>query len=47
VDQVAEELSYVLQGGKKRAQQVKDCATLIEMLGNGSASEKVAEKILK
>ena len=45
-DQVAEELSYVLQGGKKRAQQVKDCATLIEMLGNGSASEKVAEKIL-
>jgi len=46
VDQVAEELSYVLQGGKKRAQQVKDCATLIEMLGNGSASEKVAEKIL-
>ncbi len=46
VDQVAEELSFVLQGGKKRAQQAKDCATLIEMLGNGSASEKVASKIL-
>ena len=47
VDQVAEELSFVLEGGEKRAQQEKDCATLIEMLGNGSASEKVAEKILK
>ena len=46
VDQVAEELSFVLQGGEKRAQQAKDCATLIEMLGNGSASEKVAENIL-
>ena len=46
VDQVAEELSFVLQGGKKRAQQAKDCATLIQMLGNGSASEKVASKIL-
>jgi lipid-A-disaccharide synthase len=47
VDQVAEELSYVLQGGKKRAQQEQDCATLIEMLGSGSASEKVAGEILK
>jgi len=46
VDQVVEELSYVLRGGKKRAQQEQDCATLIAMLGNGSASEKVAEKIL-
>ncbi len=46
VDQVAEELSYILKGGKKRAQLEQDCATLIEMLGNGSASEKVAEKIL-
>lgn len=47
VDQVAEELSYVLQGGKKRAQQEQDCAILIEMLGSGSASEKVAREILK
>lgn len=47
VDQVAEELSYVLRGGKKRAQQEQDCATLIEMLGSGSASEKVAREILK
>ena len=47
VDQLAEELSYVLKGGKKRAQQEQDCATLIEMLGSGSASEKVAREILK
>lgn len=46
VDQVAEELSYVLKGGKKRTQQEQDCATLIEMLGNGSASEKVASYII-
>jgi lipid-A-disaccharide synthase len=46
VDQVAEELSYVLKGGKNRVQQEQDCATLIAMLGNGSASEKVASKIL-
>lgn len=46
VDQVAEELSYIIEGGKKCAQQKEDCATLIEMLGNGSTSEKVAEKIL-
>lgn len=47
VDSVAEELSYVLKGGVKREQQEKDCATLIETLGNGSASEKVANYIIK
>ena len=47
VDQVAEELSYVLKGGKNRVQQEQDCATLIARLGNGRASEKVAAKILK
>jgi len=45
-EQVSEELSYILQGGKKRVQQEQDCATLVKMLGSGSASEKVAEKIL-
>ena len=47
VVQVAKELSFVLKGGKKREQQYQDCATLIEMLGNGSASEKVALHIIK
>ncbi len=47
VNQVAEELSYVLKGGVKREQQEKDCSTLIAMLGSGSASEKVAREILK
>jgi lipid-A-disaccharide synthase len=46
VEQVAEELSFVLKGGKNRVQQERDCASLITMLGDGSASEKVAEKIL-
>lgn len=39
------ELASILPEGEKREAQLKNCDTLIEMLGNGSASEKVASYI--
>ena len=39
---IREELNSVLKGGHKRDFQLKEYDKLIDMLGNGSASEKVA-----
>lgn len=42
---IREELDKLRIGGSKRAEQLANYDKLIEMLGNGSASEKVAEVI--
>ena len=42
---IREELDKLRIGGSKRAEQLENYDKLIEMLGNGSASEKVAEVI--
>jgi lipid-A-disaccharide synthase len=42
---IREELDKLRIGGAKRAEQLENYDKLIEMLGNGSASEKVAEVI--
>ena len=39
------ELESILIGGSKRQQQELDCEELVRMLGNGSASDKVASYI--
>jgi lipid A disaccharide synthetase len=44
---IREELNTLLVGGKKREKQLKEYEYLIELLGNGSASGKVAASICK
>lgn len=44
---IREELNTLLIGGPKREKQIKEYEHLIELLGNGSASEKVATFIGK
>jgi len=44
---IREELNTLLVGGQKREKQLKEYDHLIELLGNGSASEKVAAIIGK
>ena len=42
-----EELSKILKGGSKREQMLQDYTELHSMLGQGGASEKVAQSLLK
>lgn len=44
---IKEELKLILPDGAKREQQKKDYAKLIKMLGQGGASDKAADEVLK
>jgi len=46
VENIQEELSLILPNGKKREKMLADYDQLIQLLGKGGASEKVAELIL-
>jgi lipid-A-disaccharide synthase len=46
-EKVNKELKEILQGGRKRAQQINDYKELTNMLGNGSASSEVARHLFQ
>jgi lipid-A-disaccharide synthase len=46
-ERMKEELSKILKGGSTREQMLQDYAELRSLLGQGGASEKVAQSLLK